>query len=1018
MKELLPRLSYDHPVSVLMMFLASMVVGIIAWSRISVQMMPDGFEPAFLYVGMDYFNASPAEVDEKVVRIVEAELATVPGLSRMESDAEMGEAGFSLEFHSSVDMDVTYNTVVDRIERAMPDLPTEVERYFVYKFNPNDQPVIWLGASLPPTVEDPYEVLQRVVLPRLERLPGVAAVDLWGAPQTIMRIDYDREKLFAYGINLGELQGRISRDNLQMSGGEIEDRGEKRLVRSLARFEGPEAYTSYPVKGDLRLRDIAWVGMGKPLESSIQRINGQTAAAMGVRKDANANTVDVAKSIRETLEALEADPRVQGAKFHVFFDQGELIQESMDELGKSALEGGLFAVFILFVFLREWRMTALIALSIPFSLLLTVGVMYFIGDTLNLLALMGLMLSVGMVVDNVIVVVEVIYGHRGQGANARDAAIEGTAEVVLPITLSTMTSSVVFLPVILMSGNAAIGFFMGVLGRPVIIAHVASLVVALIFAPLATRYIGATHIREDPRWLKWLSGLYRRTLVRTLRHPADSAMAMAALMLLTFTVAIPGIQCSTSDEGNLNDFVVRFDLPPQASLPERDEIAKKFEAVVAAHKEEWGVRVYRIRLGADDAMGRLNITLVDDGPMDREAVMEAAKEKLPNDIPGVGIALGWEGQTGGSEQTLALSVYGEDMPLLYALSGEVARRLVGTPGIIDVHEDVENQGADEIRLAPDSAALERYGLSPQDVGQTVAFAMRGTRLPPLISGRREIPVQTVIALEDRETLGALLDFGLWSPTKQQVVPVRAVTDHTIGKSPQSIHRLDSRTSLGITLDLAPDANIMTVLPEIEARLADMAFPRGYGWTDGDASMKQQEEDAALGFALLLSVTFVFLIMGMLFESFVLPLAVITTVPMAMFGAVWFLWATSTPMDTMAGVGLVILVGIIVNNGIVLVDHISILRHEGMPREEALLEAGTRRLRPILMTALTAICGLIPMAFGSSGFIGIPYAPLGRAVLGGLVAGTVLTLLFVPICYAWLDDWREGAGRAFRVARGT
>ncbi len=1020
LRERLPALSFDRPVTVLMLFAACLVIGVLAYTRVPLQMMPNGFEPGFLWVWVPYNDASPTEVDEQIVRPIEAQFGTVTGIKNLRSRASSGSASFAIEFYGSVDMDEAYNTVVDRLERAMPDLPDDAERYGVYRYNPSDEPVVWAGVSLPEEMEDPYHVMTRIVQPRLERIPGVASMDVWGVPQRSVWIDFDKERVYAHGIDLGNLQGRLMQDNFQQSAGQITDRGMVRNARSLSRIDDVEALRMYPVKTDVVLQDIADVRLRAAYSASINRVNGEEAAALAIRKESSANTVEVGEAIQVVFDELESDPRTEGATFFVFFSQGQLIEGAVQTLTNTALFGGLFAVGILWLFLREWRMTLLIAASIPFSLLITIGVLYFTGSSLNLLSMMGLMLAVGMVVDNAIVVVETIYRRRAEGAGARAAAVLGTAEVNLAILLSTLTTMVVFLPVILMSENAQLSFFMGVLGLPVVYALAASLVVALVFAPLATRYIGRAEIKPDPKWLTWLSDRYVRVLAWVTHRRVDAAIALLAMSVLTFQVAVPGVQCSQSDESNLNDFTVRFTVPPQADLRERDEIVRDIEAVIEDYRQEWGVRVYRSSLGSDSSGGRLSVYLDTDGPMKLDEVMEAAREVMPTDMPGVEVKIGWDGggDDGAGGKQISLSIHGEDTALLMSLADEVSRRTETVDGVMNVYVDEDTEGADEIRLHVDREASGRYGVSAQQVGQMVSYAMRGSRLPELRDGEKEIPVTSRFSLEDRSDLDKLLNFDVWSPELMSLIPIRTVTDIEVGKGPGTIRRMNRTTSTSVTLDLDEDSTPGEVFLGLDAALADMVFPRGYGWSKGEQFSNQAEEDAALGMAMLLSVCFVFLLIGILFESWVLPLSIITTIPMAMMGAIWGLYVTGSAMDTMGGIGMVLLIGVVVNNGIVLVDLITQLRTQGMPREEALIEAGRRRLRPILMTALTTICGLLPMALGSSSFIGIPYAPMGRTVIGGLVAATLLTLLFVPYLYSVLDDLRQGARRWVAVVRGA
>lgn len=1014
MREVLPRLAWDHPVTLLMSFCALVVVGLIAVADIPLQMMPDGYEPRFLWVSVPYPNGSPLETDELVVRPVEAQLGTVSGISKLQTTAGTGRAEFEIEFHPSVDMDEAYNAVVDRLERALPELPEEVERYWIYKFDPNDSPIVWAGVSLPETVTDENHVVERVIRPRLERIPGVASLDAWGITQRVVYVDWDRERLLQHGINLGEVQARLAADNFQMPGGRLEDRGLVRNVRSFARLEDVDALRRYPIGDGLVLEDIATIEVRNVASASISRIDGKEAVGLGISRESSANTVTVAEAVREAFAELEGDSRVQGAKFHVFFDQGELVSESVWTLQKSAAEGGLFSVLILLVFLREWRMTTLIASGIPFTLLITVSILYFRGDSLNLLSLMGLMLSVGMVVDNAIVVVETIYRRRAEGASPRDAAIEGTGEVNLAIVASTATSMVVFLPLILMSENAEFSFFMGVLGFPLVFAHAASLGVALLFAPLATRYVGNAEVKPDPRWLTWLAERYERSLGWILKHKFDAGALFVAMLLLTIVVPMQSVGCSDDASENMNDFTIRFSLPPQASVADRDAIARKFETFVEEHCEAWGVRVYRVRVPEDESMGRLTVHLESDGPMPREEVMKAAREELPNDVAGVKASIGWEGG-GDDSRSITVAVHGQDMDTLRALGAEVARRVETVDGVLDAQLDFQGGGADEIRLRVDRESAGRYGLTAQSVGQTVAFAMRGSQLEPLRQGEHEMDVVTRFEVEDRADIDTLGDFPLWSPGVG-VIPLRSVTEVEVGRGPSSVFREDGRTAALVTADLAEGTDPEMAYGGIASALDGMLLPDGYSWQRAGGPDFEMEEDRARNLAMILSIVFVFLIMGMLFESLVLPLAIITTVPMAMMGAWWGLWLTGTDMDMMAGVGLVILIGVIVNNGIVLVDQVGQMRADGLSRDEALVLAGRRRLRPILMTALTTIIGLVPMATGDEGFIGIPYAPLGRTVMAGMIAGTLLTLLYVPYMYSLLDDLRGVVARGSAVLR--
>ena len=1005
--EWIPRFSVDRPVTVVTTFLVVCVLGWIALWRIPLQMMPSGYSPPFLWVWVPYADSTPIETEQSVLLPLEEQIATVPGLRTLESNADAEDASLSLQFQSSVDMDEAYNATVDRIERAMPSLPSDVERAWVFRFDPTDEPIVWAGIAVPEGAEDVHWLVSRVIQKRLERVPGVGRVDVWGVDEPVVWVDFDREALVGHGVDLLDVVTRLGTDNFQLASGELSFQGRVRYLRALARYESLEELRQWPVRPGLRLGDIAEISHRPASSSDINRIDGGDGAAIAINKESSANTVDVCRQVREAFAELEADPRLAGFRFPVFFDQGTLIQESVDNLQEAALEGGVLAVLVLMLFLREWRITAQIAATIPASLLLTVTVMYFRGDSMNLLSMLGLMIAVGMVVDNAVVVVETIHRHRQSGEDPRTAAIRGTAEVLLPITLSTLTSAVVFLPVILMSEDASFSFFMGALGLPVVFIQFGSLAITLLFTPLSTVWLGGSTHTAEPRWMRWLVTKVDAGVSATLRYPADTAAAVLAMVLLTLVLPAQQVGCSDTAEGNLNDFTVRYTVPTAYTYYERLDVVKAFEAMVQEHRDEWGVRTFRSRLGARSRGGRIFVYLRDDSPVARAEVLERVAAALP-DLPGVEARVGW-GESGGEDTSIRLNLRGEDSETLALLSTEARRRIRALPGVLGVDTDVEDAGSDEIRLAVDRAAAARYGVAASSVGRVVSFAMRGTPLPAWHAGEKEVRVFARFSEEDRVSVDALLDTSIGSASGS--VPLRALVNPAVGAAWGAIHRTNRATSLGLTVELAPGVDKTAMYAAAESAVEGMDWPRGYGLERGQGWDAQVESDEARNLALLLSIVFVFLIMGVLFESWLLPMAVITTVPMAMLGVYWGLWISGTPFDAMAGVGMIILIGIVVNNGIVLLDLVTELRATRViERDDALREAVRTRLRPILMTALTAIVGVLPMALGNATFIGIPYAPLGRVILSGMVVATVLTVFVVPYLYAVLDDTRETAAR--------
>jgi HAE1 family hydrophobic/amphiphilic exporter-1 len=1008
----LATMSVHRPVTVVMGFIALLVLGTIAWTQVPLEMMPGRFTLNKMWVWMPYQDSNPRETEQQVVRPVEEHLASTPGLKEMESRASQRGARFSLEFHRSISMDSAYNAVIDRLERAMADLPEQVDRYWVYRWNPSDEAIMWAGLSIPESVDDPHWIVTEVIQKRIQRVPGVGKVDVWGVHPRRVFIDFDLDLLMTHGVSLYEVIGELGSDNFQLASGRVVDDGKVRYVRSLAKYPDLDTLKDHPIKPGVTLADIAAVRYRPDPSPFIMQVEGNDGVAIAVYKESGTNTVAVTKAIHEAMTTLQEDSRLQGIKVVTFFDQGHIIQESIDNLKNTAGWGGLFAIIVLFAFLRDWRMTLLIAACIPFTLLLTVMLTHFTGRTLNLLSLMGLMLAVGMVVDNSIVVAEAIHARRHDNQSPEVSAVEGTVDVGLAIVLSTLTTMVVFLPIILMSGNANFSFFMSELGMPVVWALATSLVVALVFTPLTTTLIRKSDKPLSPKWIQWLERRYAQALTWVLAHRTDALVGIIGMTVLTVMVPFDSVGCKEDAEGNIGEFVIRSTVPSSYTWKQRKAHVAKMDAYVAQNKDKWGVRTWNSRMGSSSSRARTFVHLESDRPkaaMSRDEVMEDAEKNLP-EIPGVLMRVGWGGGGRGPQtNTIRLLLEGDETRTLEELGNEVQRVLANVEGVVDVISDMEEEGGREIRLNVDRDATARYGIRPRRVGQTVGFALRGTELPKYQDGPKEVDVIARFRLEDRRNLDRLLDFPMWSQEAMTVVPLRALTESTYAQGLGSIHRENRITSYPLRVDLVEGLDKDLAWERVGAALGNLQLPRGYTWSRPD-SHEQEENDQARNMAMLLSVTFVFLIMGVLFESFLLPLSIITTIPMAFLGVYWTLYATGTPLDMMGAIGMVILVGVVVNNGIVYIDLVTRLRRDGHARARALVEAGGRRLRPILMTALTTIFGVLPMAVGDASFIGMPYAPIGRVVAGGLAAGTMLTLFFLPFLYTVLDDARGTSHR--------
>ena len=1010
--DTLPRFSLHRPVTVGVVFLALAVLGAIAYRNISLELVPSGFTPPFLYVQVPTLRSSPADVEERIALPVEEMLATVRNLDRLGTRIRGNSASFIMEFADGTDMDVAYNQVRDRIDRVLPQLGDDIGQYFIWKYNPSDDPVVWFAVTFDDQIENPGAALDALIVPEFERVPGVSRVESFGAPQRVVSIEVDDRLVDATGRSMVELIQSLQSDNFSLAAGALEDGGMSYPLRVVARYASLEELRALPVGNGLRLGDVGVVEVQDRAERAVWRVDSQNSIMLAAYKESTANTVDVARAVREVAEReLASDPRLAGTNFAFFFDQGEVIEGSLGNLQATALWGGLFAVGLLFFFLRRGAMTVLVTLAIPISLMITLVVMYFTGRTLNVLSLTGLMLSVGLVVDNAIVVVESIQSRLLEGATGRRAALLGSAEVGLAILVATLTTVVVFLPLILMSGNETLSFYLGNIGMPVCVALVASLVVSLVFLPLATTFGLRAGAPPRVRVIDAITRGYTKALRAAMTRRTDTLLIALAVAAST---ALPAkhVQQSDQSEPNINDFRIFPNFPEEYTWAQKVDMLLEYERVLEEQRDELGIQHLLVRMGGQWGRPYLRAFLVDpdERTLERDAIIEQATESLP-EFPGVTWSMSWEGGTGPTD-AITVRVVGADSERLAELTQEVARRLRLLEGVTSVQTDSIEAGQAELQFEVQPERSLRLGMSAMMVGGTLDFALRGRQLPSFQAGEDELPVFIEADIDDVDEVDEIQRLPM--PGLVDGVVLGDVTASQVSDGYRSIDREDRRTVSSISITTARD-DLEALGGEINAVMEGFAWPRGYGLELGGRFEALEDGARDRNFALLLAVVCVFLLMGVLFESVALPFSIILSIPFAFTGVYWALWLTDTPMDLMAGVGLIILIGIVVNNAIVLVDRISELRRRGVPRLEAIVQAGEHRLRPILMTALTTIFGLIPMAVGTQSLVGIPYSPLGRAVMGGLVASTLLTLFVVPLFYTYMDDLGATYRRLWRAA---
>lgn len=1010
-----------RPIAVVMLVLTIGVLGAISYLRIPIQLMPSGFGSQDLSIYIPYPNASPYETLEKVTRMVEEEISTIPGIVKVNSQSSADNAQVFIEFSGTADMDLAYAEVRDRMERVRPRLPNGADRYFIWRFNLDESaPVIWGGMLFDLESHDDRAnfLSEEVIKKRIESIEGVARMQIFGALDQTVRILLDEDRCRAARIQLDQVITRLAKDNFTLPAGRVEESELRYHLRVDAKYRSLEEIRQVPVTDQLKIGDIAEVKYVQSIQDNLARINGKYALFTAISRNSGANIVEVCKNIDEAMRGLEARPDLAGFKFLKWFDQGQMIAGSLGNLGESALWGAIYAVAVLFLFLHRVQLTLLVALSIPLSILITLVYQYFSGDTFNLCSMMGLTLGVGMLVDNSIVVIENTYRLRQLGRPFREAAVQGAREVALAITLATLTSIVVFLPMMFLSEERNLRVAFMAIGMPLSISLLASLLAAVVFIPAAIYHMQSEGSSRTEKFFSKMPSLMplltrgiQGILSWTMRH---RVAAFFIVFGLVGTSQFPAgkIQKSQGGDGGQH-FHIELDLPRNTTMAEASDEVKIVEDWVMAQK---GTKLTNDNYSNEFDRQRADVVLWYNQNITPEKLGEEVKfvkESVPKRA-GVKVRIRTHMGGEGGEQSggMRLVLTGKDYRRLAELGTEVKRRLETIPEFSSVTTALD-RGRQELRVEVDRSKASSFGVSPQIVQEYISWGLRGYSLPRFQEEERELPLIIQFAKGADESLEGFKDLRIASPAVGREVPLAALANFSFESSSTGIWRENGKTVLTVNAD-SQEKDLTLIAAKARAALADLEFPTGYGWYE-QGGLQQWEEDAnEILSAGLLAVVLVFLLMGILFESIILPISVLLTIPFAAVGGFWLLYLTGTPLDMVGMIGFVILVGVVVNNGILLVDHINRLRQDGLERAAAVVQAVGDRLRPILMTALTTIVGLLPLALSKTNpDEGISYSSLATAVIGGLSISTLFTLWVVPLFYTLVEDSRDAILRAIR-----
>ncbi len=1011
----LPRFSVRNPVTTGMLVVTVVVMGMLSISRISLDMFPS-FERPVLQVTVPYPDASPAEVERRIVRPLEEALGTVRRLETIRSTASQNRAQVELEFQPGTNMDLASLEVRERVEQVRRELPSDVQRVNLRRFSSDEQPVLRAAVSWDGDPARLTELVERRIEPALLQVPGVAQVEFSGLEAREVSIELDQDRMRAQGVTIAMISQALARGNQDYAAGELEVDGTRFLVRAEGQLTSVEAIERLPLtSGGVRLGDVATVTYDFPELQFFFRQNGLTARQAEIYKESDANIVEVARAVKATLDEITAQPGLEGITFRTWQDQSQGILEVLGLLGQAGAVGGLLAVIMLFIFLRRITPTFIVAAAIPVSLIFAVIILYVAGNSLNIITLSGLMLAVGMLIDNAVVVVENIFRHREMGAEPEEAATDGANEVGLAILSGTLTTVIVFTPLFFLPPNQ-MGTQFRAFGTSISFTMLASLVIAFTLVPLLAVRLLRGKMPEPGRAMSWLNRSYRGMLDRVLDHRLATALFATTLFVAGGWVLmeLPRELMPEQD----NRFIrMGISTPRGISVQERSEILARAEQVLLERQEEF--EITNVSAFSRGNFSNVFMTLKpfsEGGERSTAEISEAIQEVLPV-IPGVE----WRQRRGfGMMSGVQVRLIGESTTELARLAEMVALALEeGVPGISQVDNSLE-AGNEEVRVRVDRRAAERQGLTSEQVAQAVSGALRGQVATRFRSGEREVDVLLQLRDEDRVSIAQLGNLAVGT-LEGTTVPLGTVADIIVVGGPQDIRRENRQTAVNVSGEVAVGYNREDVIADVQEVMAGIELPPGYRWDLGRGFAEEQEQFGDMVMAGGLALVLIYLILAALFESLLLPLIIYFSIFFAVPGLALIFLLTGSSFSILSFLGVLITVGIVVNNSIVMIDLVNQLRARGVDRREALLSGCTARLRPILMTSLTTLFGLVPMAFMATEGQGQMFAPIGQAVIGGLTTSTILTLALTPTLYAWFDDmglWSRAVRlRALEFARG-
>jgi HAE1 family hydrophobic/amphiphilic exporter-1 len=1011
--------SIRRPVATAMTFLAIIVVGSVSFYYLPVDLLPE-IEYPRVTVYTNYGNVGPEEMEKIITDPIANALSGVPNVERITSQSEEGESRVNMEFAQGTDLNAAANDVRAALDRIRDDLPVEAEPPGIWKFDPNSQEIVSIGVQSQRDLQSLTRLLERDLSRRFEQIPGVGSIEIQGGIYRQIQVNIQRDRLRAYDLSAAQVQQAISESNAALPGGNVKQGLKDLYARTQGEYQSIDQIRRTVVTtvndDPVRVEDVAHVVDGYEDLQRVAELSEIPIVSLGLQKQSGANTVSVAERIREEVNRINATR--SDVRMTVISDQSEFIRKSINNVQNAAIWGSLLAILVLYLFLRNGSTTFIIALSIPISIIATFALLYFNDLTLNQMTFGGLALGVGLIVDNAIVVLENIVRQREEnGRSLKEAASMGTREVAGAIVASTLTTSVIFLPLVFARTTTAA--LLQSMALVVVFALVCSLLVALTLVPMmASRFLtidAGEQTNEQEESKSWFQRAFARletrysSLIESLLDRRWIVFGVTAVLLCGAVALWPMVSIELAPQTDANQIDVDLEMGQGTNIAVVMEYLEELEQRVKPMLPKEDVENFAKQVQPWGAEVEIQLVSSSERSVNTFALADSIRSAVVGKVPGADIRVDAQSglwilrrifSAGSGTQDLRVQLRGYDLEQARKISQRMKSRLETVDGVASVRTG-RREGRPEQNVRFLRGKIASLGLTTQEVARAVQTNVGGSRAAVYRDGGDQFPIVVRLRPEDRLSIKDLDNVSIRTPGGRSV-PISSLVTMDRGRGPTEIQRINGQRVTYISATLTSNAVLGEVVERSRTALADLNLPEGFSIAFGGQYREQQKAQRDFIIAIIMALVLIYMVMAGQFERFLDPLVVMFSVPLVLIGVLPTLVLTGTTVNIQSVMGLVMLIGIVVNNAIVLVDYINLMRREHeMDLLPAVAEAGRLRLRPILMTTLTTILGLVPLALGLGAGAEIQ-AALARVVIGGLLASTLVTLVLIPAAYVSLE----------------